>query len=216
MASVPAVFGQARPGGATTSKDYTGGAVTDSRNTGFGVKGGYNLSNFYGSGKDVFPGGRNSLNTFHAGVYGQFGFNDFSSVQVELLYSRKGIRSNTGAGDFDRRLDYLSLPVLYVGNLTRDFSFHVGPEISLLTKVKSNGNDQDLEANGYNSVDFSGVAGLEYRIGPARVGARYDLGLGRVGKDGTKFTSSIAAANGSDTSVHNQTFQVYVGIGLTQ
>ena len=196
-----------------TSKDYTGGGTTDSRNTGFGVKGGYNLSNFYGSGKDFSPGNRNNLNTFHAGAYGQFGFNNFSSVQIELLYSRKGIQTDDGnAGKSDLRLDYLSLPILYVGNVTENISFHIGPEISLLTKVKNGDKDFDLKANGFNSLDFGGVAGLEARIGPARVGARYDLGLGRVIKDNTLFPGF----RGNDESIHNQTFQVYVGIGLTQ
>ena len=213
VASSSAAFAQARPGGSMTSKDYTGGGTTDSRNTGFGVKGGYSLSNFYGSGKDFFPGNRNSLNTFHAGVYGQLGFNSFSSVQIEVLYSRKGIQTDNGnAGKSDLRLDYLSVPVLYVGNVTENISFHIGPEVSLLTKVKNGDKDLDLKANGFNSVEFSGVAGLEARVGPARIGARYDLGLGRVIKENTVFLGS----KGTDSSIHNQTFQVYVGIGLTQ
>lgn len=196
MASAPAAFAQAAPGGAQSSKDYTGGATTDSRNTGFGIKGGYNLTNIYGNGS---PSGRNYSNTFHAGVYGQLGFNDFSSMQVELLYSRKG--HNVVSGTKDLRLDYLSLPILYVGNINDNLSFHVGPEFSLLTKVVSNDKDLDIGANGYNSFDLSGVAGLEYRIGPARLGARYDIGLLKYRKD---------------ADVYNQAFQVYVGIGLTQ
>ncbi|WP_210521295.1 outer membrane beta-barrel protein [Hymenobacter terricola] len=215
VATAPAAFAQARPGGSLSSKDYTGGKTTDSRNTGFGVKGGYSLSNFYGGGQDAFNG-RSSLNTFHAGVYGQFGFNDFSSVQVELLYSRKGIRSNyNNAGLSDLRLDYLSLPILYVGNITDNISFHIGPEVSLLTKVSAYGKDLDLNDNGFNNFDIAGVAGLEARIGPARVGARYDLGLARVIKEGRSF-SPLIGATGNDTKFHNQTFQVYVGIGLTQ
>ena len=214
VASSSAAFAQARPGGSMTSKDYTGGGTTDSRNTGFGVKGGYSLSNFYGSGKDLFSGNRNSLNTFHAGVYGQLGFNSFSSVQVELLYSRKGIQTDNGnSGKSDLRLDYLSLPVLYVGNVTENISFHIGPQVSLLTKVKNGDKDLDLKANGFNSVDFGGVAGLEARVGPARIGARYDLGLGRLIKDDAQY---VGSATGDKSSIHNQTFQVYVGIGLTQ
>jgi len=214
VASGPAVFAQARAGGALTSKDYTGGGTTESRNTGFGVKGGYSLSNFYGSGKDIFPGGRENLNAFNAGVYGQFGFNTFSSVQVELLYSRKGIRTDNGNNDL--RLDYLSLPILYVGNVTSNVSFHIGPQVSLLTKVKYLGQDRDLNASGFNSIDFGGVAGLEARIGPARLGARYDLGLSRVIKSGAAFPNTINLGNNADNSIHNQTFQVYLGLGFTQ
>ncbi|GAB3577173.1 porin family protein [Hymenobacter daeguensis] len=203
IASAPAVFAQAAPGGATSSKDYTGGATTDSRNTGFGIKGGYNLANFFGSGKDLIPK-RDNLNTFHAGAYGQFGFNNFSSVQVELLYSRKGVRYDDGSGLKDLRLDYLALPILYVGNITDNFSFHIGPELALLTKVKEGDNDVDIKSGGYNSFDVSGVAGLEYRLGPARLGARYDLGLAR-----------LVNTAGVDR-ITNQVLQLYVGIGLTQ
>jgi hypothetical protein len=205
LVSAPAVFGQAAPGGALSSKDYTGGKSAESGNTGFGIKGGYNLSNYFGAGKDNGVTKRDNLNTYHAGVYGQFGFNDFSSVQVELLYSRKGIRYDNGAGITDLRLDYIALPVLYVGNITDKFSFHVGPEVALLTKVQDGDQDKDIQANGYNSVDVSGIAGLEYRIGPARLGARYDLGLARVVDKG--------AGVGR---ISNQTLQLYVGIGLTQ
>jgi hypothetical protein len=207
VASGPAAFAQAAPGGSQSSKDYTGGAVTESGNTGFGVKGGYSLSNFRGDGADGIDG-RKSLNNFHAGVYGQFGFNDFSSVQVELLYSRKGVEFNdgTGGGKQELRLDYLSVPVLYVGNITENISFHVGPQLSLLTKIKSAGEDLDIEENGFNSLDLGGVAGLEARVGPARIGARYDLGFSKLLED-----SSF-----SDGDVRNNTFQVYVGIGITQ
>lgn len=203
IASAPAVFAQAAPGGATSSKDYTGGKVTDSGNTGFGVKGGYSLANFFGEGKDIFLK-RDNLNTYNVGAYGQFGFNDFSSLQVELLYSRKGIRYDGGTGLKDLRLDYLALPILYVGNITDKFSFHVGPELALLTKIKDGDKDLDIKGNGFNSFDVSGVAGLEYRLGPARVGARYDLGLARVASD-----SKVGR-------ITNQVLQVYLGIGLTQ
>ena len=50
LASTTAAFAQARPGGSMTSKDYTGGKTTESGNTGFGVKAGYNFSRPYGDG----------------------------------------------------------------------------------------------------------------------------------------------------------------------
>ena len=213
FASTTTAFSQARPGGTLTSKDYTGGGTTNSRNTGFGVKGGYSLSNFFGDGKDAFKN-RDNLNTYHVGAYGQFGFNNFSSVQVEVLYSRKGIRyDNPTLSDF--RLDYISVPVLYVGNVTDAFSFHIGPEVSLLTKVNSNGNNLDIKANGFNSVDVGGLFGLEYRVGPARVGARYDLGLARVLDNGTVFKTA-STPNPTAGRITNQTLQLYLGIGFTQ
>ncbi|WP_201982901.1 porin family protein [Hymenobacter rubidus] len=216
VASSTAAFAQARPGGTLSSKDYTGGKSTDSGNTGFGVKGGYNFSRPYGGDLTNVS----AYHNFHAGVYGQFGFNNFSSIQVELLYNRKGYNSDiaTGTGTAVKitnqttRLDYFELPILYVANVTDNVSFHVGPQVSLLTKVTQGDTDLALASNGFNSIDFGGVAGAELRVGPARVGARYDLSFGKV------FDTSYKVSGSTITlpSVHNQVVQVYVGIGLRQ
>jgi hypothetical protein len=199
----PSAFAQARAGGEMSSKDYTGGGTTDSRNTGFGAKGGYNLNMVYGDG--VKNSAFTSSNTFHAGLYGQLGFNEFSSVQVEVLYSRKGFDLENA--DNNVRLDYLEVPILYVGNITETISFHIGPQISLLNKVKQGDKNLDIDENGYNSVDYGAVAGAEFRVGPGRIGARYDLGFGKIFDKQDGITAD---------RVSNGTFQLYVGIGITQ
>lgn len=217
---------QALAQGGLTSKDYDNGATgTESRNTGFGLKGGYNVSYLKGSSVDLFPNA-NSLSAFNAGVYGQFGFSNFASLQVELLYSRKGYRTdaNTAATTtgsypaFDTRLDYIQLPVLFVGNITETLSFHVGPQVGVLTKVMQGGQDLDLKANGYNSLDYGAVGGVEARLGLGRLGVRYELGLGSVYKDGTvvryQGNPITTSSTGTDGNIHNQTFQVYLGIGF--
>jgi hypothetical protein len=221
VASGPAAFAQAAPGGAQSSKDYTGGAVTDSRNTGFGVKGGYNLSGIRGD--DVTGINRNSANGFHAGVYGQFGLNDFSSIQAELLYSRLGFAADfTPTGSTSKvtqtfHLDYISLPIMYVGNFTDNLSFHVGPQVSLLVNA-NNGSSLDFAANGIHSFDYGGVGGLEARIGPARVGARYNLSLGKLFKspDNPNAASAYVASQYKNSNIYNNLLQIYVGIGFTQ
>ena len=48
--------------------DYASGSDNESHNNGFGTKGGYNLSNIYGSGKDLLS--PEAQNAFHGGVYG--------------------------------------------------------------------------------------------------------------------------------------------------
>ena len=210
-ASTSGVHAQARAGGELSSKDYTGGGTTGSRNTGFGIKGGYNYTNVYGDGSKTFD--LKGYNGYHAGVYGQFGFNEFSSLQLEILYVRKGFDNNTVATG-DRRLDYLEVPVLFVGNVTETLSFHIGPEISLLTKVRENGADVSIADKGYNSVDYGAIAGVEARVGPARVGARYDLGFGKV------YNPDKVSLQTSNTQIKDRlstgTVQLYVGIGFTQ
>ncbi|HEX8507400.1 MAG TPA: porin family protein [Hymenobacter sp.] len=216
LASGPAAFAQAAPGGAQSSKDYTGGATAESGNTGFGIKGGYNLNGLRGD--DIRGIDRNARSDFHAGVYGQFGFNEFSSVQAELLYSRQGFEANTGVGSTVRqkyRMDYLMLPVLYVGNFTENLSFHIGPQVSLLTNIRRGDDNLDIAANGFNSLDFGGAGGLEARLGPARIGARYNLSLGKIFEDGNSQTGTINQEF-SNSKLYNNLLQVYVGIGFTQ
>lgn len=219
-----------------SSKDYDSGATgTESRNTGFGVKGGYNVSYLKGSSVDLFPNAQ-SLSAFNAGVYGQFGFSNFASLQIELLYSRKGYRTEAGTTSpvscngpgpcpgttsypaFDTRLDYVQLPLLFVGNITETLSFHLGPQVSLLTRAMQGDKDLDLKANGYNSLDYGAVGGVEARLGPGRLGVRYELGLGSVYQDGTvvRYQGAPVTLNGAGTdgNIHNQTFQVYLGLGF--
>ena len=221
-ASTSTAFAQARAGGNMSSKDYTGGGTTQSRNTGFGVKGGYNFNALRGD--DIKNGSttlkRDAHNDFHAGAYGQFGLNEFSSVQAELLYSRQGFAANTGGGGGSEtyRMDYFSVPIMYVGNLTENISLHVGPQLSLLMNASRGGTTLDLAGNGFHSLDYGGVAGGEIRIGPARVGARYNLSLGPLFKEPTLASSQTinAAGNFKDAKVYNNLFQLYVGIGFTQ
>lgn len=215
VSSAPAAFAQARPGGSQSSKDYTGGGTTESGNTGFGFKGGYNLSGVRGD--DIRGIDRQSRNDFHAGAFGQFGFNQFSSLQAELLYSRQGFTANTGTGGARQtfRMDYLSLPIMYVGNFTNALSFHVGPQVSLLTNLRQDDKILGLSENGFNSLDYGGVAGLEARIGPARLGARYNLSLGKVFEDGPSSTGKVASQFGN-SRIYNNLLQLYVGLGFTQ
>jgi hypothetical protein len=221
LASAPAAFSQARAGGELSSKDYTGGGSTDSRNTGFGIKGGYNLNGLRGDDiKNAINNtsiDRNAHSDFHAGVYGQFGFNNFASIQAELLYSRQGFAANTGIGGARQnyRMDYLQLPIMFVGNITETISFHVGPQVALMVKADQEGKNLDFDSNGLNSFDYGGVGGLEARIGPARVGARYNLFLGKIFEDGTATTPLIDPSL-ANSDLYNNLFQLYVGIGFTQ
>jgi hypothetical protein len=215
VASTTGAFAQARAGGELSSKDYTGGGVTGSRNTGFGIKGGYNLNGLRGD--DIKGIERNSRQGFHAGAYGQLGFNEFASLQVELLYSRQGFTANTGTNNGSQTYgtDYLLLPVMFVGNLTETLSFHVGPQVGVMTNLQRAGENLAIADAGFNSFDYGGVAGVEARVGPARVGARYNLFLSKVFEDGQPATPVINPAL-ANSDLYNNLFQLYVGIGFTQ
>jgi hypothetical protein len=203
--------------GNPAASDYSEGQGTTSRNSGFGVKGGLSYSDLKGSGTSIFSS-RDQLKTFHAGVYGQHGFTHFASLQVELLYSRKGFESTNAATNTTQqnRLDYLALPVLFVGNITETLSLHLGPQVSVLTGGRSGDADLDVSQSGYHRFDFGGVAGAEARLGPARLGVRYDLSFANLYKDGARLTynGQPLSALVTDSNIRNAVLQVYLGIGI--
>jgi hypothetical protein len=214
--------------GERSSTDYNGGSGgNDSRNTGFGIKGGFNLADVYGDNKKNYTDGSN-YKSFHAGIYGQYGFNSRLSIQPELLYSRQGfegtstytnttVTPNTTTTVKERRLDYIQLPVLLVFNVLDNVSIHAGPQVSLLTKVTEDGKERKIANEGniygysYNSLDYGVSAGAEARVGPARVGARYTAGFADVINN--QITNSTTKAL---NDIRNSVFQVYLGVGFAR
>ena len=227
LLSVPALAQTTGPTGLPSSTDYSAGSNgSDSRNTGFGIKGGFTASNFRGDDKKNYAD-EGIYNTFHAGIYTQYGFNDKFSIQPELLYSRQGFAGNNGlpnaqgqkiVGAYNTRLDYIQVPVLLVYNFLDNVSVHVGPQVSLLTKVRENGverkiaNDDNKYSYAYNSLDYGLAAGLEARLGPARVGGRYVAGFNEIIKD----QDLAKTGNKAISDIKNGAFQVYVGIGFNR
>ncbi|GAB2772584.1 hypothetical protein HNQ93_000788 [Hymenobacter luteus] len=210
-----------RVSGLRSSTDYAPGTGSDSRNNGFGIKGGFTAANFRGDDKKNF-GNEGIYNTFHAGVYAQFGFNDKFSIQPEVLYSRQGFKGDNPAstsqtGTYTTRLDYVQVPVLLVYNFLDNVSVHVGPQVSLLTKVKEGdrerkiADENDTYGYSYNSLDYGLAAGVEARVGPARVGGRYTAGFADIIQD----QNLAKTGNTAITNIKNGMFQVYLGIGIS-
>lgn len=214
LGAAPAAHAQEGPGTRSSTDYEAGGDGTESRNTGFGIKGGYNLASIEGANASLFTN-RDNLKDFHAGVYAQYGFTNFASLMVELLYSRKGFQSNfPGTTAQDIRLDYIELPLLFVANLTETLSIHLGPQVALLNNVNEGGTTVSLAANGYNTLDYGGIAGAEARLGIAKLGARFDWSLGKVYKDGAMVRTGTTSVALADNNIRNQVFQVYLGIGF--
>jgi hypothetical protein len=217
FASFTAVQAQQTPGGSQSSTNYAPG-TSDSRNNGFGIKAGLNVADLNGQDKDAYKS-LSTLKSYHAGVYAQFGLSDDFSIQPEFLFTRKGFDaeqfaisgSNVGQANGqvrETRLDYLQIPILFVYNIFDNVSLHAGPQASLLVKAKYAGEERQISSVGLNSLEYGVVGGVEGRVGPARIGARYDLGLADIYND-----PKDAGAEAYD-NVKNGVFQVYVGIGI--
>lgn len=138
--------------------------LTFSQETQYGVRGGINVSNL-----DFTPDAdfqNVHRNGFFFGGYGDFGFTESLSVQVELQYSAEGGKAN------DLKADYIQMPIMLRYHLGDNFTIGVGPMASLKTWK-----NQDA----FSTFSFSGVGGIEYMITDELfVDARFSYGITNI------------------------------------
>lgn len=179
---------------------------TAPRNSGFGLKGGLNISNIHGSNESAYPNAKGKT-SFHVGAFSQFSVTDFFSVQPEVLYSRQGFNSSSNPGSaiktgaIDTKLDYINVPVLFSFQVLDNISLQAGPMVGLLLTAKEN--DTETIKEQYNSFDYGGAAGIEGRLSIARLGVRYNYSI-----------ADIYKAPRVSPEISNNALQVYVGIGF--
>lgn len=160
-------------------------------NTEFGVKGGFNMSNLYGSGDDVND--NNILYGFNAGVYATLPISDFVAIQPEVLFTTKGAKleySGLVDGDAKFKLNYIEVPLLVRVNITKNFNVHAGGYASYLVSSKVTGSgdiefNEDVNRDDLNKFDAGIAAGVGVDFDPISIGVRYNYGLTTVGKERT-------------------------------
>lgn len=183
----------------------------------FGVKGGVNFSNMYTD--DVND--NNVLTSFNAGIYALIPITEFAAFQPEVLYSRKGSEltyDNAFAeGTYKFKLNYIEVPLLVKGNLTKNISVHAGPYFAYLidAQVKnetSNGNfnfEDEYDNDDFNKFDAGLSAGIGLDFESIGIGARYNYGLTTVGKERTVAGTTYTVPDGKNSNV-----SVYMTIKL--
>lgn len=177
---------------ALMSLSFTAQSQTNSSNEAqFGVKGGVNFSNIYNEEVDD----NNMLTSFNAGVYAAFPLNDFIAIQPEILYSQKGSQLTydnvLATGEAKFKLNYIEVPVLAKFNLTKNLNIHAGPYIAYLVdaqvKNETDGGTFNFEDNfdndDFNKFDAGVSAGIGFDFDFVGIGARYNLGLTKIGKE---------------------------------
>jgi outer membrane scaffolding protein for murein synthesis (MipA/OmpV family) len=103
----------------------------------FGIQAGTNLAvqspiGDYYNNEDIRAG-------LHAGVFGNYSFNENVSLQAELNYDQKGCQTK----DITGKYDYLSVPVLFNYSLGKSwktplsFNIYAGPYASFLVNAKT-------------------------------------------------------------------------------
>ncbi|WP_366183947.1 porin family protein [Flavobacterium ovatum] len=175
----------------------------------FGVKGGVNFSNMYT--EDVHD--NNVLTSFNAGVYFLIPITEFAAFQPEIIYSRKGSEltyDNIFAkGKAQFNLNYIEVPLLVKGNLTKNISVHAGPYFAYLldakTINKSDSGSYNFEDNinndNFNKIDVGLSAGIGLDFDAIGIGARYNYGLTNVGKERNSGGTTYTLPDGKNSNV---------------
>ncbi|WP_394773233.1 porin family protein [Flavobacterium sp.] len=184
--------------------------------TEFGVKGGFNMSNLYGSGDDVDD--NNVLYGFNAGVYATLPISDFIAIQPEVLFTTKGAKlqydSALASGDAKFKLNYIEVPLLVRVNITKNFNVHAGGYASYLVSSKVTGSgdvsfDQEIDRDDLNKFDAGIAAGVGVDFSPISIGVRYNYGLTTVGKERT-----VAGTTYTFPDAKNSNLTVYLSYKL--
>lgn len=161
-------------------------------NTEFGVKGGFNMSNFLSENNEATD--KNVLYGFNAGVYATLPISDFIAIQPEILFTTKGAEleydNAFASGNTKFRLNYIEVPLLVRVNITKNFNVHAGGYASYLVSSKVTGDgdinfDEDIDPDDLNKFDAGLSAGVGVDFAPISIGLRYNYGLTTIGKERT-------------------------------
>ncbi|MEP7277280.1 MAG: porin family protein [Bacteroidota bacterium] len=151
----------------------------------FGVKADLNLTAF--TGKGTISG---YTTGFQAGVFAERVLNNRWSVQPELLFTQNNTKKGddfmtyyiTSGNPFaapDIKLAYLSIPVLIKYNVTKAFSFLVGPQYGILL-VDAESLLRKGDGKAFKSSEFSGNVGAQFNMGKVALYGRYNQGFSNI------------------------------------
>lgn len=178
--------------------------VLSNAGPGLGIKGGANFANQSAKIFDVDIS-TSGITGFVGGVYAHWFFGDKIAIQPELLYARKGAKTDDSQlpSSSTAKLDYFDIPIVVKWQIIKFLNIHAGPQFSILTKAVAEDEDgsYDIKEDLKNS-DLGMIVGAEANL-PLRLNltARYIFGL--------KDISEI-----DELKLKNSTFQLTLGIRL--
>jgi hypothetical protein len=171
-----------------------------------GIKGGGNLSSFYGATNSVYN--EYSMHAgWNAGVFTNFFLGNHFAIAPEVLYTTEGAKIKTTTSENNQNvyinnqlnLAYLSIPVMAKYRFPGGFYLETGPEVNI--NVSNSSWENQSVKNLTNGAEFAWGAGLGYQspIGLG-IGARYNVGLTRV--------DNVNNATWNDVNLRNSGFQL--------
>jgi Outer membrane protein beta-barrel domain len=114
------------------------------------------------------------------------------SSRTEIVFSRQGYNFQTNTKTGNVNLDYILIPQLMGINITRFVQLQLGAQMAFLINAKADSTNNTSSSGGsyaavmdyYNKFDYGFAVGAE--VHPFKgllIGARYNIGLGKVYKD---------------------------------
>lgn len=190
----------------------------------FGPKAGVNIANI--SGKDAEN--KKMLIGFHVGAFAEIKFNDKFAVQPEILYSaqgakKEGTRNVVGVNvttNSTSKVDYINVPIMAKYYVVPSLAIEAGPYVGFLMSAKTEGTINSMGQNvsidsddkdSSNSIDFGVGVGASFNLNNGFfIGARYNLGLTKVGKDSSL---TIGGVEVSREALDTKNTVIQVGVG---
>ena len=137
----------------------------------YGLRGGLNVTKLLSIDQPAALG-------YHVGGFAKIPVGSFVSLQPEVTFSTKGMRTSTlGLEDANYRFRYLDVPLLLSVNVGSVVDVQFGGYASYLLHVDTSSGMTNLDKRDFTTLDFGIVAGLGIDVGNLQIGARYNFGL---------------------------------------
>ena len=182
-----------------------------SQGIGIGIKAGINFPNV----NSTSALSTSNTSGFMVGAfYSPGGQRTIMGYRTEFIFSRQGYTFDDGGKNTDVQNDYIYLPQLTTYTIGKVLQLQAGAQIGYLLKARTTTGVKDSTITGImNRFDYGFVGGAEiYPFRGLLVGARYNLGLGKLYKQSYQSPSPFPLPfNPETTDFKNGLVQLFIG-----
>lgn len=165
---------------------------------------------------------------FRVGAFAEIKFNDKFAIQPEILYSAQGAKQESSGSvlgvnyttEGNAKLNYINVPIMAKYYVAPSFAIEAGPYVGFLMSANAEGSataagittefDDDIKDQ-LKSVDFGVGVGASFNLDNGFfIGARYNLGLSKIGEESTQNVGGVEVTTEA-ADIKNSVFQVGVG-----
>lgn len=139
--------------------------------------------------------------------------NGFTSFMLDVLYAQKGTKQGalTQNGNYNVKLHYLNLPLLFAYNATETFAIYAGAELGVLVKSHIRFQKQSIDlGDRFKTIELNPIIGFQY-TSPSNVflDARYAFGVLDI--DNTIDNNGVVTKGVNSIKTVTQSFQFSIG-----